>query len=776
MQHAPDIVETTQLEFLSLPPVWVIVLVILPALFVFCRWLYLRERNRGGWWVLPAALRGLVLGLIILFLFHPVRSTQRVRVERPVAAVLVDDSASMLEHDMGALAGAYGLPANADRREVMQAVLREPLAELEADYEVLLYAFGSSLQAIGSLDDLPATTAETRIGDALASLAAETRGRALAQVVLVTDGRVNAGRDVTAATASLSGRQVPINTVGVGDPEVPRDLRISNITAPEVALAGDTVTLEVSVAARGFPGETSMLTVTNSETGAVLAQVAYHLADQTGATEQMVRVSFVPQAEGDLDLRVAVAEKPGEHDPLNNIDRRLLRVEPGRIKVLYVDGYPRYEYRFLKDLLLRVENLEVQCFLVSASTDFVQESTDGVEGWDALQRIPDDLNYLLDNYHVIILGDVHPQDLGATPEASEKILENFRKFVEAGGGFLMQAGMRYSPREYVGTPIEDTLPVLIGDRAAEFQAVHDPGQPFHPVLERPRDPHEIVTLEPDIDRNRALWEDPGGLAPLTWYYPVAGPRTTAEVLLSHPRSRNAHGPHVLLSTMYSPQGRTAFLATDETWRWRFLYLDTYREPFWRGLIRYLALNRLRRSDYRFDLSTELSSYALGERIAITARVRDVGYEPLVAESFEVTIVDPSGEHDVLEIPADGPGVFRGSLRAAEKGPYRLWLLDPKDAAAEPRSPRIVTVSVPSTETDDPVLDEPLLQRVAARTGGRYSLLVDAPGLLARLEDPKEERPLDEPEREEVWAGFPQLFLLVGLLACEWVVRKRKNLV
>ncbi len=773
MQRSSEVVESTRVEFLSMPPIWVLVLVILPLLFVYCRWVYVRERERGaGWWI-PAALRGLTLALIILFLCHPVRSTQRVRVERPVAAVLIDDSASMRERDMGSVAQDAGLLLDADRHEVLQAVLEEPLRQLEQNYEVLLYAVGSSLRAIGSMDDLSASDGETRLGDALAALAAETRGRVLSQVILVTDGRVNAGRDVTAALASLTGRRVPVNTLGVGDPEIPRDVRISNITSPEVALAGDTVTLEVSVAARGYPGRTSSVTVTDADAGIDLAQESFALSDGEGATEQLVRVSFVPQKEGDLDLRVAVSVFSDEHDPSNNVERRLLRVEPGRIKVLYIDGYPRYEYRFLKDSLLRVGNMDVQCYLVSAGPEFIQESSEGV---DSLVQVPNTLEYLLENYHVIILGDVHPQDLGADLGEVDTILQNFRDFVEAGGGLLMQAGTRYSPQEYVGTPLEDILPILVGDTAAEKQAIHDPGAAFRPVLERPRDPHEIVSLLPDIDQNLELWQGDGGLAPLTWYFPVAKARTTAEVLLSHPQSRNAHGPHVLLATMYSPQGRTAFLATDETWRWRFLNLETYREPFWRGLIRYLALNRLRRSDYRFDLATDRSAYALGERIGITARVRDAGFEPLDEESFEVSVVMPDGTRELLDLPRELDGVFKGSIAATDKGPYRLWLVDPDDPTAEEKSPRIVTVSVPTSETDDPVLDESLLERVAARTGGRYRLLSEAPGLLASLDDPKQERPLDEPEREELWAGFSQLALLVALLAAEWIVRKRRNLV
>ncbi|MFT7462767.1 MAG: putative membrane protein, partial [Pseudohongiellaceae bacterium] len=489
----------------------------------------------------------------------------------------------------------------------------------------------------------------------------------------------------------------------------------------------------------------------------------------TGATEQLVRVSFVPEVEGDVDLRIVVAPLPGEADDVNNVDRRMLRVEPGRIKVLYIEGYPRYEYRFLMTSLLRVPNMEVQCFLTSASPDFIQESSAGVA---SLKSIPQSLDWLLENYHVIILGDVHPQDLGKNYAA---VLGNFKSFVEQGGGLLMLAGNRYAPREYRDTPLADILPVLIGDPETEARRVLAPGQPFRPVLARPRDPHEIVSLDPDVDRNRALWEDEGGLAPLTWYYPAAKLRSTAEALLTHPTDGNEHGPYVLLSTMYYPQGRTAFLASDETWRWRFRYLETYREPFWRGLIRYLALNRLRRSDYRFDLSSDLSSYSIGERIGLVARVRDDEFDALRTESFEVSYISPDGEQDVLSLSREVDGMFVGSLLAGEPGPYRFWLVDPNDPT-QPRSPRIVTVTTPTLETDDAVLDELLLERIAARTGGRYAPLQDVSALLAVFQDPPRERPLDEPDREEIWAGFPQLSLLVLLLAGEWILRKRGNLV
>src|SRR5262249_19760671 len=158
--------------------------------------------------------------------------------------------------------------------------------------------FGDSLRAVGGLGDLSASDSSTRLGDALAALAAEMRGRELSQVVVVSDGRSNAGREVPAALTIPPGRRVPLNTIAAGDPSPPPEARIAGVTAPEVALVGDTVTLEVSVAARGYPGAPSTVTLTDGGSHAELAREEFTLADAPGATQQVVRISFVPETEG----------------------------------------------------------------------------------------------------------------------------------------------------------------------------------------------------------------------------------------------------------------------------------------------------------------------------------------------------------------------------------------------------------------------------------------------------------------------------------------------
>jgi hypothetical protein len=69
--------------------------------------------------------------------------------------------------------------------------------------------------------------AETRLGDALRSAVKEVRGQPLAGVIVITDGRQNAGEDAVQAAQVYKTRNIPVFTVGIGDPSEPKDFEVS---------------------------------------------------------------------------------------------------------------------------------------------------------------------------------------------------------------------------------------------------------------------------------------------------------------------------------------------------------------------------------------------------------------------------------------------------------------------------------------------------------------------------------------------------------------------
>jgi hypothetical protein len=179
--------------------------------------------------------------------------------------------------------------------------------------------------------------------------------------------------------------------------------------------------------------------------------------------------------------------------------------------------------------------------------------------------VPTDRKELLDNYDVVIFGDVKPTDISADPERIDAFLRALVEFTERGGGVCFIAGEYDLPRAYVGTPLEALMPVQI-DEAELRSGPADTTHEFRPVIEDPQHPHEIVRLHPDLELNRQLWEDEGGLEGMYWYAPVSRAKPGSQVLLRHPTDGNAFGHYPLAVAGYYPSGRTLFLAVDETWR------------------------------------------------------------------------------------------------------------------------------------------------------------------------------------------------------------------
>jgi hypothetical protein len=295
-------------------------------------------------------------------------------------------------------------------------------------------------------------------------------------------------------------------------------------------------------------------------------------------------------------------------------------------------------------------------------------------------------------------------------------------------------------------------------------------------LENPLDPPEVLRLDKDPLKNRRLWEDPEyGLTGFHWYFPLERAKPGAEIWARHPINKNRYGNHVLFATTYYPAGRTVFLGVDATWLWRFPYGDRYQDLFWRKIVRYLAQNKLRRKDYRFDLSTDRSRYDLNERIRITARIRDVDFQLSKQPVQQIKISDPEGRVDELTLNRVEEGNFERTLVAEEPGAYQLWIEDETALEQIRHALTTFTVTIPQLEAENPVLDEAVLKNVARVSGGTYYGLQDFGSLVDSLKDEKQVRPLNDPERRDLWSSWWVLLLFTGLIALEWIVRKRKNL-
>lgn len=783
-------VSSERIAFLSAPPAWVTVLLIVPALLLIVGFVYRRESASasGRARALLGALRLAAIALLLLVLFQPVSESKVFAVHRSTVGVLIDESLSMdraEEYDgelAAALAAASGLPAeqvsSTARSELVRRVLLRDgvdlVAYLAQRVDPHLWAFASNARPIGSVDETLRAADEpsrgtTALGDALLAALSELRHRSLSALIVVTDGQGNVGKDALESAVAAAADGVPIHAVAVGNPAEPRNVALLAVNAPDVAMVEETVPVEVSLDSRGFAGEKGEIVVRDRPTGESLARHDFTLSERGG--QQTETLYFQPRREGDYLLEVRFLPKPGEQFTDDNVRTAPLRVQPEVIKVLYVEGRPRWQYRYLKDILLRAPNVKAQCLLTTAAVDFIQESSKDVP---ALTRFPPTRKDLF-QYDVIILGDVAPDEIDTygTRSTTADLLAEIKEFVELGGGFIMIAGQIHAPAAYRETRIADILPVEIGDPDEERAAAADRGR-FRPHLPDWELPHRIVTLETDAQMNRRLLEDEEyGLPGMWWYHPVRRAKPGAEVILVHPVNRNRHGEHVLMAATRVPAGRTLYVGFDETWRWRMPYATRYTERFWRAAVRDVAIAKLRSSDKRFDLRTDKERYDLGEPIELHVRVFDEDFRP--SRDVEQIVHGQEGEKPPEEILVhrEAEGVYLKTVRADTPGTSRFWLEDPSHPGQR-LSQRTVEVRVPMLEFVNPSLDRPRLEAIAATSGGRCVGLHELPRLLAGLSGDARRVPI-RTETRDLWDRAEVLLAVMVLLTIEWILRKRFNL-
>lgn len=777
--------------------------------------IYLAEPKvrRGGLKVVLYLLRATVIAACALLLFDPIESKETVEVRDAYSVMLVDKSVSMTFKDryepspmsekLSTLTGMdQSELLNRTRMERVRAALTNPkssvLRQLREKNKVKIYGFDSELGTVAELDQLDTAVARARadgpegagealvnedearrlvsqvkaegsataIGDALSKVQKLLRSEKLAGVVLLTDGRQNAGSlDPIEEAQRYGRRRIPIHTVGVGDPREPRDLAIDNLQAPDVSIVGDLIAFDCTVKARGYT-EAVEVDVELLFNGEVRERTRIKIGGDTN--ERAVRLRTKPDRPGEYQTEVRVTVLSTEMSSENNRATHLLRVIDQRIKVLYIDGYPRWEYRFLKNALVRDRSMEVQCLLLNAEPQFPQEASPGLP---RLARVPSRRELL--DYHVIILGDVSPQ--ARWPATGEPVFrtgfwDTLTEFVgDFGGGLLVISGERDNPKRMTNTPLTKLLPVVVDERTpsnARYTEI------FYPQLTRLGAKSPLMRLEPDERRNAALWRPRGeGLPGFYWYERVIMAKPIARVLATHPTESNEHGNYPLFAWSYYKSGTVFWSGVDSTWRWRAGVGDKYNYRFYGQIIRFLSHGRFQRSK-RFSITTDKTTYTIGDEVHVTARVYDREMKPSTDKEQLAELEQPDGTREKLSLRLIGgkPGRYETFLRATRRGTYRATLLVGDAGSDEEIAPRKFEVKLPSAELAESRMDEATLQKMAEVSGGKYVRLADLDELPELIPSMRERIPLSASEKK-LWDNWQVMVALMTLLVLEWIGRR-----
>src|ERR1043166_6513117 len=305
------------------------------------------KSTRRDRWIL-SILRVASLIVLMVCLFRPMLLLSAAVPQRNFVALLLDDSRSMLIADNG----------KQSRAETERAAFSPDSAlfkELTKRFQVRLFRLNGSAERMEGMKELTFDGTETHLGDGIDRVRQELESVPLSGIVLVSDGADNSQTPMGDRLLALRAKTVPIFTVGVGSDRFQRDIQIRRVEAPHSVMRGSAISADVLVRQRGFAKK--RLPIIVEDGGRTVAQDTVEMpADGDIAP---VHLSVFLNTAGARALTFRIPVQPNEQVTQNNAQITLVDVRERRERILYVEGEPRYETRFIRAAIAADSSLQL---------------------------------------------------------------------------------------------------------------------------------------------------------------------------------------------------------------------------------------------------------------------------------------------------------------------------------------------------------------------------------------------------------------------------------
>src|SRR2546426_3380547 len=441
-----------------------------------------RDIARDKYSIGLVALRAATFGVLAFIFLRPVLNISTVLPQESYMAVVIDNSESMKIKDDG--------QASRGEQLLKQFEATKFLDRLQHKFKVRIYRFDRDAERIEKPDRLNFEGKRTRLESATDLLNQELGTVPLSGVVLITDGGDNASKQWTESLSRLESRKIPFYTVGVGSENITHDAEIVRVAAPRTTLKESTATVDVSYRSHGFRGRKATMYV--RENGVLLKSEEVTLPADGQISEKTIDL---PVKNEGTRLFSFSLQAPDDRIPENNTLDSLVEIKNDHPQILYIEGEPRWEFKFLRRAMQDDPNIRLVTLLRSSQNKFYRQGIDKEEMLsEGFPKKKDELFA----YKGLIFGSIESTFF------SQDQLKNVVDFVSnRGGGFLMMGGRNsFSGGRYENSPLADILPVQLssGDRTPVI------GRLKWDVTEYGRT-HPLMKLAPEATENVKQWAD-----------------------------------------------------------------------------------------------------------------------------------------------------------------------------------------------------------------------------------------------------------------------------
>ena len=569
-------------------------------------------------------------------------------------------------------------------------------------------------------------------------------------MVLLGDGDWNEGGDPTETAVQYRGN-IPIFTVGTGSEKYLPDVALENVKPPVYGLINEKISIPFRVLNHLDSDLKSKVTLLSTSGEKVEKQVSVAKGRFIDSN-----VVWKPTKAGVYEFKLSIPLEEGEYRKDNNETSFKIEIKEEKLKVLIVESWPRWEYRFLRNALMRDPGVEVQTVLYQLS---------GMKQGNGLGYLPEFLQTKeeLSQYDVVFLGDVKIGG-GQLTKANVEMLNGLVK--SQGSGLVFMPGHQGNQITLaMAKESEEMMPVVLEDNKKGFGLSKESNL----LLTHEGKDHHLTMLADKAENNRELWKTLPGF---NWCAPVKKAKEGTNVLAIHSGLRNKWGRLPLIVTKPFGNGFTLFMGTDSAYKWRHGVEDKYHYRFWGQVVHWMAHKRHISSDKNIRMFYSPEAPAQNEEINIQATIHDNLGQPLNKALTICEITSPSGSKEKFNLnnTDNDWGVYKGKFTAKEAGKYKVEISVPKSRLKH-------SVDINVTRDGFETVGEPgkfnVLKEIANLSKGEFINYQDFASIDQKLQD------LPEPEIQEKryrlwnqtwWAG-----IILLLLTIHWSVSKRMGL-
>lgn len=720
----------SELTFLSTPTTLVfgVMVVVVTAVFSFMIWKRSNFAASTGW---LEALRVIIVSLVAITLNQPEWKETFEPDNKPVIAVLRDDSGSMATEDV---VDPEDASEPARKRSKMAEVLTaaESWNSLRDDFELDIRTFSSGADG-------------TDLSAAMNDVIEQFPG--LQGMVLISDGDWNTGDPPSRAATRLRMSETRVFTVPVGSETRLPDLAVTAFDAPTFGIVEKPVRLPFSLTNTLPREQYTTLRITTSTGETVTTEITIPAMGKIRET-----ILWTPTTVGNFELTLTLPQVAEERDTTNNTLTAPIAIRKEELKVLLIDTYPRWEYRYLRNALERDPGVEVSCLLFHPDINAVGGGPGYLDSFPEADKLAE--------FDVIVLGDV-----GLMPNqlTDPDVTALRRQVTTQASGLVLLPGFRGYQNSLVNSELEALFPVLLDPAQPRGWGSATPGQ-FELTELGARS--LLTRLEDTENANAGIWTNLPGFQ---WYAGVVRAKPGSEVLATHSSETNRFGRIPLIVTKTFGTGKILFMGTDGAWRWRKGVEDKYHYRFWGQVARWMAYQRNMASDELMRLFYSPDRPQSGETLSLNANVMSVGGEPLQAATVIVQITSPGGKIESVRLQPGGEeqwGLFTGIFEPDEPGDYKLMMTCAENGGTLETK---ITVQGTSLEKVGYPARYDVLEEIARITKGEMFRTPDLEVIKARLSALPAPEPIER--RLRIWANPWWIGVIVLLLTVFWIGRK-----